>query len=193
MIQPFASITTRSLTVSWLATVLPLFSLTTKPMTTTNTHQINWFLTAGTLRAAFTQDKRQDGSTFWTYTDKARQSADDLATWIGELHDDELPNDWRYETIVSILDALMDIEGLEDYEDHCDLISGIADNITDIYNADLFQWYADIPSRVGYIDDAVSEGLIDTNADTIARLIVGQNECIRTMCHQIIDRLITRK
>tara|TARA_R100000479_G_C6273074_1_gene160240 strand:- start:40 stop:522 length:483 start_codon:yes stop_codon:yes gene_type:complete len=160
-------------------------------MTTTN--DINWFITAGTLRAAFTQDKRQDGSTFWTYTDQARQSADDLATWVGELHDGELPNDWRYETIVSILDALMDIEGLVDYEDHHDLAMGISDNLTDIYNADLFQWYADIPSRVAYIDDAQSEGLIDTNTDTIARLTIGQNECIRSMCHRIIDRLITRK
>ena len=163
-------------------------------MTTTNTHQINWFLTAGTLRAAFTQDKRTDGSTFWTYTDQARQSADDLATWIGELHDDELPNDWRYETIVSILDALMDVDApLDEFMDHHDLVLGIADNITDIYNADLLQWYADIPSRVAYIDDAVSEGLIDTNADTIARLTVGQNECIRSMCHRIIDRLVDQK
>ena len=161
---------------------------------TTTTNSINWFLTAGTLRAAFTQDKRDDGSTFWTYTDQARQSADDLATWIGELHDQELPNDWRYETIVSILDALMDVDApLDEFMDHHDLVAGIADNITDIYNADLLQWYADIPSRVAYIDDAVSEGLIDTNADTIARLTVGQNECIRTMCHRIIDRLITKK
>ena len=162
-------------------------------MTTTNTNQINWFMTAGTLRAAFTQEKRQDGTTFWTYTDQARQSTDDLATWIGELHDDELPNDWRYETIVSILDALMDVEGLADHEDHDDLVQGISDNITDIYNGALLQWYADIPSRVAYIDDAQSEGLIDTNTDTIARLTIGQNECIRSMCHRIIDRLITQK
>ena len=87
----------------------------------------------------------------------------------------------------------MDIDDLKDYEDHYDLVSGISDNITDIYNADLLQWYADNPSRVAYIDDAVSEGLIDTNADTIARLTVGQNECIRSMCHRIIDRLITQK
>ena len=162
-------------------------------MTTTTTNQINWFLTAGTLRAAFTQDKRQDGTLYWCLTEQARQSVDDLTEWLRGLHDDELPNDWRYETIVSILDALMDVEGLADYEDHHDLVDGIANNNTDIYNADLLQWYADIPSRVAYIDDAQSEGLIDTNTDTIARLTIGQNECIRSMCHQIIDRLITQK
>tara|TARA_A200000159_G_scaffold154233_1_gene166895 strand:- start:62 stop:547 length:486 start_codon:yes stop_codon:yes gene_type:complete len=160
---------------------------------TTTTHQINWFVTAGTLRAAFTQGTRTDGTLFWCLTEQARQSVDDLTEWLHSLHDDELPNDWRYETIVSILDALMDIEGRVDDEYQDDLVCGISDNITDIYNADLLQWYADIPSRVSYIDDAVSEGLIDTNTDTIARLTIGQNECIRSMCHRIIDRLITQK
>ena len=155
-------------------------------MTTTNA--INWFITAGTLRAAFTQDKRDDGSTFWTYTDQARQSADDLATWIGELHDGELPNDWRYETIVAICEALMDED---DLSNACpgELAVGIANNLTDIYNHSLFQWYADIPSRVDYIEEAVSEGLIDSNADTIARLIVGQSQCIEGMAYKIIERL----
>ena len=157
-------------------------------MTTTNTHQINWFITAGTLRAAFTQDKRDDGSTFWTYTEQSRQSADDLATWIGELHDGELPNDWRYETIVAICDTLMDED---DLSNACpsELAVGIANNLTDIYNHSLFQWYADIPSRVDYIEEAVSEGLIDSNADTIARLIVGQSQCIEGMAYRIVERL----
>lgn len=160
-------------------------------MTTTN--QINWFLTAGTLRAAFTQDKRTDGSTFYGLTDQAHQNDEELTPWLMGLHDEELPNDWRYETIVDICEALQDVDDLEDVDACHDLVAGIADNITDISNADLLQWYADIPSRVAYIDDAVSEGLIDTNADTIARLTVGQNECIRSMCHRIIDKLITQK
>jgi hypothetical protein len=159
-------------------------------MTTT----INWFITAGTLRAAFTQDKREDGTLYWCLTDRARQSVDDLTEWLHSLHDDELPNDWRYETIVSILDALMNVDApLDEFMDHHDLVAGISDNITDIYNGSLLQWYADMPSRVAYIDDAQSDGLIDTNTDTIARLTIGQNECIRSMCHRIIDRLITRK
>ena len=160
---------------------------------TSTTNDINWFVTAGTLRAAFTQDKRQDGSTFWTYTDQARRSTDDLATWVHELHDEELPNDWRYETIVKILDALVDVGDLVDCVADDSLFDGICINITDIYNSSLLQWYADIPSRVGYIDDAVSEGLISADKDTIARLSIGQTECIRSMCNQIVARLITRK
>ena len=159
---------------------------------TTTTNRINWFLTAGTLRAAFTQDKRGDGSTFWTYTDQARQSADDLATWIGELHDEELPNDWRYETIVNICDTLMD-EGDLSNADPGELSVGIANNLTDIYSHSLFQWYADIPSRVDYIDDAVFEGLISTEATTIDRLMCGQCIAIERMAYKIIERLGQKK
>ena len=155
-------------------------------MTTTNA--INWFITAGTLRAAFTQDKRDDGSTFWCYTEQARQSPDDLAIWIGELHDDELPNDWRYETIVAICEALMDEDDLSN-ADPGELSVGIANNLTDIYNADLLQWYADIPSRVAYIDDAQSDGLIASEATTIDRLMCGQCIAIEQMAYKIIERL----
>jgi|TARA_R100000482_G_scaffold113919_1_gene56657 hypothetical protein len=159
---------------------------------TTTTNSINWFLTAGTLRAAFTQDKRDDGTTFWTYTDQARQSADDLATWIGELHDGELPNDWRYETIVDICDTLMD-EGDLSNADPGELSVGIANNLTDIYNQSLCQWYADNASRVAYIDDAQSDGLIAAEATTIDRLMCGQCIAIEQMAYKIIERLITQK
>lgn len=155
-------------------------------MTTTNA--INWFITAGTLRAAFTQDKRDDGSTFWTYTEQARQSADDLATWIGELHDGELPNDWRYETIVSICEALMDEDDLSN-ADPGELSVGISNNLTDIYNHSLFQWYADIPSRVEYIEEGVLSGYISPEADTMSRLMVGQSICIEQMAYKIVERL----
>ena len=153
-------------------------------MTTTNA--INWFITAGTLRAAFTRAKRDDGTTFWCLTDRADQ--DDLIDWLRDLHDDELPNDWRYETIVNICEALTYEDDLSN-ADPGELSVGIANNLTDIYNHSLFQWYADNPNRVDYIEEAVSEGLIDSNADTIARLIVGQSQCIEGMAYRIVERL----
>ena len=152
---------------------------------------IDWFITAGTLRAAFTQNKREDGSTYWCLTDRAHQNNDDLTPWLMDLHDDELPNDWRYETIVSILDALMDVDApLDEFMDHHDLACGIADNLVDIYNGSLFQWYADKCQRVSYIEEATAEGLISEDTNTIARLTIGQYECIRSMTHRIIDRLL---
>ena len=152
----------------------------------TATNAINWFITAGTLRAAFTQDKRDDGSTFWCLTDRADQ--DDLIDWLRDLHDDELPNDWRYETIVDICDTLMDEDDLSN-TDPGELSVGIANNLTDIYNHSLCQWYADNPSRVAYIDDAQSDGLISAEATTIDRLMCGQCIAIEQMAYKIIERL----
>ena len=153
-------------------------------MTTTNA--INWFITAGTLRAAFTRDKRDDGSTFWCLTDRADQ--DDLIDWLRDLHDDELPNDWRYETIVNICEALMDEDDLSN-ADPGELSVGIANNLTDIYNHSLIQWYADNASRVAYIDDAQSDGLIAPEATTIDRLMCGQCIAIERMAYKIVERL----
>ncbi|BAQ94013.1 hypothetical protein [uncultured phage_MedDCM-OCT-S28-C3] len=157
-------------------------------MTTTNTQQTNWFLTAGTLRAAFTQDKRQDGSTFWCLTEQARQSVDDLTEWLHSLHDDELPNDWRYETIVDICNALVDEDDLSN-ADPGELSVGIANNLTDIYNHSLFQWYADIPSRVAYIEEGVLSGIVSSEANTIDRLMCGQCIAIEQMAYKIVERL----
>ena len=100
-------------------------------MTTTNS--INWFLTAGTLRAAFTQKKRDDGASFWCLTEQARQSVDDLTSFIRELHDDEMPNDWRYETIVDICTYLMDlIEPIDEQSDASDIAFSTAAVAADV-------------------------------------------------------------
>ena len=159
-------------------------------MTTTNS--INWFLTAGTLRAAFTQNKRDDGSTYWCLTDRADQ--DDLVDWLRELHDDEMPNDWRYETIVDICTYLMDlVEPIDEQSDVSDIAFSAADSITSIYTSELCQWLSDNTGRLSYIDDAQEEGLIPAEADTFKRLQIGQFECIRSMAVRIIDRLLEGK
>ena len=155
-------------------------------MTTTNS--INWFLTAGTLRAAFTQNKRDDGSTYWCLTDRADQ--DDLVDWLRELHDDEMPNDWRYETIVDICTYLMDlVEPIDEQSDVSDIAFSAADSITSIYTFELCKWLSDNAGRLSYIDDAQEEGLIPAEADTFKRLQIGQFECLRSMAVRIIERL----
>ena len=155
-------------------------------MTTTNS--INWFITAGTLRAAFTRDKRTDGSTFWCLTDQAHQNDEELTPWLMGLHDEELPNDWRYETIVNICEALMDEDDLSN-ADPGELSVGIANNLTDIYNSDLLQWYAENTSRLCYIEQAEDDGIINNKASIDARLTIGQSQCIEGMAYRIVERL----
>lgn len=159
-------------------------------MTHPNVHQINWFITAGTLRAAFEELEREDGTTYWHLTDEA--DTDDLTDWLRGLHDDELPNDWRYETVVNICEALMDENDLSN-ADPGELSVSIANNLTDINNHSLFQWYADYPSRVDYIEEGLLSGYISPEADTMSRLMVGQSICIEQMAYKIAERLGQRK
>ena len=149
-------------------------------------------MTAGTLRAAFEQLEREDGTTYWHLTDEA--DTDDLIDWVRDLHDDEMPNDWRYETIVDICTYLMDlIEPINEQSDVSDIAFSAADSITSIYTSELCQWLADNTGRLSYIDDAQEEGLIPAEADTFKRLQIGQFECIRSMAVRIIDKLLEGK
>ena len=160
---------------------------------TTNTHQINWFVTAGTLRAAFTECKRQDGSTYWAPTEQVDDD-DLLIDFIRDLHDDEFPNDWRYETIVDICNYLCDlVEPIDEQSDAHDIAFSAADSITSIYTSELCRWLGDNTGRLSYIDDAQEEGLIPAEADTFKRLQIGQFECIRSMAVRIIDKLLEGK
>ena len=156
---------------------------------TTNTQQINWFVTAGTLRAAFTECKRQDGSTYWALKEEVDDN-DLFIDFIRDLHDDEMPNDWRYETIVDICNYLCDlVETIDSQSDAHEIAFSAADSITSIYTSELCQWLADNTGRLSCIDDAQEEGLIAAEADTFKRLQIGQFECIRSMAVRIIERL----
>lgn len=61
----------------------------------------------------------------------------------------------------------------------CDAFSEVADSYVDIYNQDLLQWVGE-PGNYDYVEDAVKEGLVDTqDFDMIKAIQVGQYEQIR--------------
>ena len=146
----------------------------------------NWYLTAATLRSAFILDHRSDGSEFWRFTDEARQSVDDLATFVSELHDEELPNDWRYETIVDICEAIAEYDADTEWSDAA---HEIADSLVSVFTFQLTEWIADYGSRLSYCDQVLEDGLISADASMYDRLIVGQYECIKQMVNSIMHKL----
>lgn len=76
-------------------------------------------------------------------------------------HGHQLPNDWRYAAIYSVLCGLTDAG--EDFEPE-----------TDIYTHDLLAWLSSRNDRVTYCDEAVSEGLVAENAAMADRIMAGQ-------------------
>jgi len=102
--------------------------------------------------------------------------------FVRELHDDELPNNWRYEIITDLLQNFVNEYDQNDLENYLDEIT---DSLVDIYNSDRAKWLADDINR-GCID------LKNLNMDepnmTIFDLIgQAQYEAIYSMGYQILN------
>jgi hypothetical protein len=113
---------------------------------------------------------------FYTTAHDAPQEVKDL---VMDCHDDELPNDWRYDVIVSLL---FDIKNTDDLD--MDTLSDIVDGQVEVYNTDLARWLADNVSRSAYVDAAREDfgGLSD---DIFEQIKSGQYVCIMDMAHKL--------
>ena len=104
--------------------------------------------------------------------------------FIYELHDEEMPNNWRYEIIHDLLNAFVnEYEG--DLEDH---LSEIADGLVDIYNFDRAKWLSEDINRG--CEPIETYEAIDASSETtsIFGLIgIAQYKAIYQMGSQILN------
>ena len=98
--------------------------------------------------------------------------------FVKELHDDEMPNDWRYRIITDLLQNFVNEYDQDDLENY---LNEITDSLVDIYNSDRAKWLADDINR-GCIE-------IDTkNKTSIFKLIgIAQYEAIYSMGYKILN------
>lgn len=102
--------------------------------------------------------------------------------FVKELHDDELPNNWRYTIITDLLQNFVNEYEQDNLED---CLSEIADSLVDVYNTDRAKWLLDDVSR-GCID--LKNLNIDEPNMTIFDLIgQAQYEAIYSMGYQILN------
>ena len=102
--------------------------------------------------------------------------------FVRELHDDELPNNWRYEIITDLLQNFVNEYDQDDLENY---LHEITDSLVDIYNSDRAKWLADDINR-GCID--LKNLNIDQPNMTIFDLIgQAQYEAIYSMGYQILN------
>ena len=95
---------------------------------------------------------------------------DSLQELVYSLHNDELPNDWVYATIVELLDYIIDYD-VDDLSELEDSFFEIVDNFVQLSNYELLSYYSDYPSRLYDIDEAISE--YGAQKDTIESLRIG--------------------
>jgi hypothetical protein len=131
----------------------------------------------------FETRKRESGESFVTLTD-------DRPEWLHDAvmaaHDDELPNDWRYETCRDIVQALAE---LDDDADMDDAPWQIADMLTPAYNAQRVGWLADDLRRVSYIDDVMQDMGGPGGLDVFDQIGAGIARCVECMVRVFIDAM----
>lgn len=91
-----------------------------------------------------------DGGSSWALTDTAPEWLRDA---VQEMHDDETPNSWRWDTAHDLAVTLD--EAIEYGAALADWPAEVADQITDIYYSDLAAWLAGDHTRSAYVEEAV--------------------------------------
>jgi len=112
------------------------------------------------------------------------KNREEIQSFIMDLHNEESPNDWRYDIIHSLLNSLIenyDVNNEDEAEEH---IHCICDSLVNVYNYGLAKWLCDDVSR-GYFEDLPSIEGSDTSIYGI--IIKRQYEEISTMASKIIN------
>ena len=132
-------------------------------MTTTNQNPHTTFYVWGSLTdaletfdKALVQKQRGNESFFLLEEDPDKLDPglrDAYQTLIRKCHNDELPNDWRYDKIKHLVERLLEYEK-ESLEDYQDILHEVVDSCVDISTSAQFQWLADNPSRAEFMDDS---------------------------------------
>ena len=125
------------------------------------------------LDQSLNQERREDNSLYFFLKDESENKYQEL---IRSLHMNELPNDWRYETIKNLVSSFLEYYPEDEeltYDNLQDALrESIADNLCDVSDSCLFEWLAEIPSRASFEDMSSVIGIIDDSVDLgyLARL-----------------------
>ena len=125
------------------------------------------------LDESLSQERREDNSCYFFLKDESKNKYQEL---IRSLHMDEVPNDWRYETIKNLVSSFLEYFSKDEeltYDNLQDALrESIADNIAEYSDSCLFQWLAEMPSRASFEDIHSAISCIDDSVDLgyLARL-----------------------
>ena len=134
------------------------------------------------LHKALVRNVRTDGTTFYSL---AAGTPNHLIDLVRECHNGELPNDWRYETIATLVQAMLEYSEPDsepwDEDKFWDVSWEIAENVVETGTSKLFQWLADYPSRAAFDDEGLAELTTDLPALSRERQLEEINLMIRKL------------
>lgn len=121
------------------------------------------------LNAAFISFPRANGEAFVKLKAGAPKWMTDVCR---DAHRDMMPDDTRYRMIRDVV-AMLDERPADEWDDS-DVMHEICDGLVDVYTARLTSWLSSHLDRLGYCDQAASEGLLADDADMSSRMSTGQ-------------------
>ena len=131
---------------------------------------------AAELAAAFTNDNDRH---VWTLKDDSPEWMRDA---LHDAHTDgRLPDDWIYENARSMVYSIAECSEADDV-DTCE----IADGCVDVYTGALTSWLASHLSNVAAVEEAISEGLCESDADLVKRMSTGQYLLLDRACAALV-------
>ena len=117
------------------------------------------------------------------------ENKEEIQRFIELLHNDEAPNDWRYDIIHSLLENLVEGYDVNNEDEAYEHIDTICDSLVNVYNYGLAKWLCDDVSR-GYFDSSSEiSSIYEVNySESIYGVIMKrQYEEIYMMASKIVD------
>ena len=108
------------------------------------------------LLSSFERSSHASGSEFWELSSGSPQWMTDA---VREAHDEELPNDSRYELIRDCLQALSD-DGVESQEEALEASLELSRDLVPVSTGELLQWFSEMPRRLGDCDEVLYQGRV---------------------------------
>jgi len=142
-----------------------------------------------TLYNSLERKEREPGLGCFYCLKEDLENREEIQNFIMDLHNEETPNDWRYDIIHSLLNSLIenyDVNNEDEAYEHIDII---CDSLVNVYNYGLAKWLCDDVSR-GYFDSSSDiSSIYDVNySESIYGIIMKrQYEEIYMMASKIIN------
>lgn len=134
---------------------------------------------------SFESRARDDGESYVTTKDDCPEwVSTDLMRELHEALDDRMPDDWVYDTIDSIADALCHCEDADEAKEQ---LTSVADTLVDVYNQSRLGWLNSNLNNAYLCDDAQAEGFVSPTADLYTRIGCGQYLAIERLGYAVID------
>jgi len=138
------------------------------------------------LSSRFENKKRDNGDVFIILGGPDDQIREFASSALMSAHNEELPNDWRYEVCSLTCDAISEAEEAEELSE---IINEVAENVTTVYNSLLFSWYAENSTRLSYAEEAREE--FGPSEEVLGDLHLGQYLAARETAQSFIGSLVS--